>query len=121
LFIYLAIDANVSNSNFDPEYLYEVNKTTIVHREPLQTTQLTSTMICHPYPESLRCFLHNMMFVTTLKYEHFKQDVIEEVAREQFKIEKWFEMKFNDHGLENTFVKNDAEKMIESLIKHIVQ
>jgi len=64
-----------------------------------------------------------MMFVTTLKYEHFERDVIEEVAREQFKIEQWFEMKFNDHGLGNTFIKDDAneQKMIESLIKHIVQ
>jgi len=125
LFIYLAID--VSNvSNFDPEYLYEVNKTTVVHREPLQTTQLTSTIICHPYPTSLRCLLHDMMFVTTLKYEHFKQDVIEEIARELFKIRQWFEMKFNNHGLESTLVdtqytKNDADKMIKSLIKHIVQ
>ncbi|KYM95655.1 hypothetical protein ALC62_13770 [Cyphomyrmex costatus] len=111
---------NVSKiTNFDPEYLYELNQTTIVYKEPLQITQLTSTIKCHPFPPiSLRCFLHDILYVT--KFEHKNLNIIEEVTRERFKIGQWFEMKFSIEGLQSTLVRKDADNIVRNAIKYFV-
>ncbi|KYM95656.1 hypothetical protein ALC62_13771 [Cyphomyrmex costatus] len=115
----LAVHANVSKkSDFDPEYLYELNKTSIAYREPFQITELTSTLICHPVLQTfLRCFLDDIVFITTLKYENL--NVTEEITREKFSVKLWFDIEFNKGGVVSVIVGVD-DRMIISLIKHIV-
>lgn len=120
MYIYLALNAIVPDgtTNFNAEYLFDYSKTTVVYREPLQTTQLTATLICQPIlPRTFRCFLQNIMFLTTLKYQNL--NVTEEVSREHIKSEQWFETNFNERGIQDILVHIKSDKMLRSIFKDI--
>lgn len=98
--------------------MFDLNKTTVVYREPLQTTQLTAKLICQPIiPKAVRCFLQNVMFSTTLKYQNL--NVTEEVSREHIKSEQWFEINFNERGVQDILVHIKSDKMLRTIIKDI--
>ncbi|XP_071653645.1 uncharacterized protein [Temnothorax longispinosus] len=117
-FLLSALNANISESNFSAEYLFDFNQTTVVHRDPLQTTQLTAALICQPYLlTSLYCFLQNVTFSTTLTYQNV--NVTEEVSRNHIKSEQWFEIYFNEHGVQYILVPAKSDKVIRSIMKDI--
>ncbi|KYN21319.1 hypothetical protein ALC57_06244 [Trachymyrmex cornetzi] len=114
---FLGIFANVSKeSDFDPEYLFEVNKTVIEYRDMgkfVQTTQLNSTVTCHPFlMKSLQCDLHDVMIS---EYSNFTQTVY---TWKRLEVEQSFEMDFNNCGLRGILEKNHM-RMTHSLISDI--
>ncbi|XP_071577271.1 uncharacterized protein [Temnothorax nylanderi] len=117
----LALNASVPEGTSNVEYLFHVNKTTVVYREPLQITQLTAVLICQPLQSktTLPCFLRDVMTSSTLKYQN--SNITEEVSKENIKSEQWFVINFNERGVQDIRVNINIEKIIKGIIKDIVE
>ncbi|XP_077257675.1 uncharacterized protein LOC143894878 [Temnothorax americanus] len=117
----LALNASVQEGTSNVEYLFHVNKTTVVYREPLQITQLTAVLICQPLQSetTLPCFLRDVMTSSTLKYQN--SNITEEVTKENIKSEQWFGINFNERGVQDISVNINIEKIIKGIIKDIVE
>jgi len=92
----------------------------VVFRDPLQTTEYNATVSCHfVEADSLRCLLNNINIHSTLTYKNF--NVTHEVTKEKLSSESWFQIKFNDDGVEEILVnKTTNEKdIIKDIIKDI--
>ncbi|XP_011051499.1 PREDICTED: uncharacterized protein LOC105144341 [Acromyrmex echinatior] len=106
---FLGIFANVSKeSDFAPEYLFEVNKTVIEYGNMgkfFQVTQLSSTVTCHPFlMETLYCDLHNVM---TSKHSKFQT-----VTWKRLEDKQSFRMDFNYCGLQSLLHREKNYKEI---------
>jgi len=113
--IYLALNASVPDkSTFYPEFVYNLNNTILVFRDPLQTIEYNATVSCHLYVfDYIRCLLHNINIYSTLKYKNF--DILHEVVKQRLSTEDWFDIKFNARGVERIFTKDSSN--IKDLIK----
>ncbi|TGZ37604.1 uncharacterized protein [Temnothorax longispinosus] len=118
----LALKVNVPEGirDFNAEYLFDFDRTTVVYKEYPETTQITAALICQPFQLSgLRCFLHDVMTLkTVLKY---KNRDTEEIAREHIKYEKWFIINFNEHGVQDVLVHTKSEGTIRKIIADIAK
>ncbi|KYN41345.1 hypothetical protein ALC56_04497, partial [Trachymyrmex septentrionalis] len=116
--IYLGILANVSKeSDFDPKYLFEVNKTVIEYNDMgkfFQTIQISSAVTCHPFlMESLYCDLHNVMIS---KYSN----LIQTVVWNRLEDKQSFRMDFNYYGLQSILQhEKNRNKIYSRLISDI--
>lgn len=114
---FLGIFTNVSKeSDFDPEYLFEMNKVTVKYNPYVRSTNLSSRITCHPFQtNSLRCFIHNITHVTSLNRTSDINNRVE--------IGQWFEMKFFEYSpeIQNILVTEKVPtKFIKSFMKDII-
>ncbi|XP_011065971.1 PREDICTED: uncharacterized protein LOC105153048 [Acromyrmex echinatior] len=116
---FLTVNVNLSKPlNCNMIYSYHVSKVTIIYKEPFEHTQLTSTIACRPILLSgLCCFMHDITSETTVKYSSWG---IGKVKTDILKVEKWFQMWFNNRGLLRTVIP-PVNSEIKNFIKHISQ
>ncbi|KYN16230.1 hypothetical protein ALC57_11516, partial [Trachymyrmex cornetzi] len=114
---YLGIFTNVSKeSDFDPEYLFEMNKLTIKYKPHTKSTEVSSRITCHPFQtDSLRCFMHDITYVTSTNRT---TDI-----NNRFEVDQWFEMKFFEYsrGVQDVRVtEKEPTKFVKSFMKDII-
>jgi len=107
-----------SSLNIDPEYTYKLHKTLVVHKDPIQTTQYNATVSCYYYqpiyqPNSLYCVLRFVHIFTTVT----RDNITMEITNMQFNDFDWFQIKFNNHGVEEILVNETTNR--KDIIKDI--
>ncbi|EGI67428.1 hypothetical protein G5I_04073 [Acromyrmex echinatior] len=110
---FLGIFTNVSN--FDPEYVFEMNKVTITYKPQIETAGFSSSITCHPFQmDNLRCFVHDIKHVIST-------DQISEKSN-RIKVGQWFEMKFTDtRGIQDVLIiEKRPKKLIKNFMKDII-
>jgi len=121
LFIYLAVDIGrlpegylPQWNNPDPEYIYQLHKTFVVHKDPIQTTQYNATVSCYfNQPNSLYCVLNFVNVFTTVT----RDNITMEITNTQLPGSDWFKIKFNNHGIEEILVNETTNR--KDIIKDI--
>ncbi|XP_011166596.1 uncharacterized protein LOC105200652 isoform X2 [Solenopsis invicta] len=111
---------NISQSHFNPDYTFKLNKTTTVFREPLHIIQLTATIVCRLSAQNVyvTCVLRDIMYESFLKYITLNEPTY--IAREIIPDENnkdWFRIKFNNTGVEKILVSRACDK--RDIIKEI--
>ncbi|KYN16231.1 hypothetical protein ALC57_11517, partial [Trachymyrmex cornetzi] len=114
---YLGIFTNVSKeSDFDPEYVFEMSKVTIMYKPQIETTGFSSPITCHSFQtDRLRCFVHDIKYVTSINQ-------ISETSN-QIEVGQWFEMKFmqNSRGIRDILVtEKKPTKLTKNFMKDII-
>ncbi|KYN41306.1 hypothetical protein ALC56_04457 [Trachymyrmex septentrionalis] len=85
-----------------------LNQTKTEYGEIINSTELTSTIICQPLTdEELRCYLNDIMVVTS-NYTNFNDRI---TTSNLIEVGQWFHMKFNDYGIMSTNTELDAGEM----------
>ncbi|KYN16229.1 hypothetical protein ALC57_11515, partial [Trachymyrmex cornetzi] len=114
LFLYLGIFVNISEySYFDPEYLYMLNQTKTEYGEVINSTELTSTVICQPLADKeLRCYLNDMMVITS-NYTNFNDRI---TTSNLVVVGHWFHMKFNDRGVMSMDTELGAGEIVDKYL-----
>lgn len=95
-----------------------------VHVEPNQeygefinSTDLTSTIICQPLLEDeLHCYLNDIMVITS-KYTNFNDRI---TTSNLIEVGHWFHMKFTDRGVMSVNTKLGAGEINNYLITDVV-
>jgi len=104
--------------NIDPEYEFHMDKTLVVHKDPIQTTKYNAAIRCYFYqpliqPNSLYCVLSSIKIFTTVT----RDNITMEITNTQLSGFDWFQIKFNNRGLEEILVNETTNK--KDIIKDI--
>lgn len=93
-----------------------MNKLTITYTPRITTTELSSRITCHSFlTNSLRCFVHDIKYVTSINRTSDLNNRIE--------VGQWLEMKFMQYsrGVHNILVTGKKPtKLIKSFMKDII-
>jgi len=105
-------------SNIDPEYTYQLHKTLVVHKDPIQTTKYNAIIRCYFYqpliqPNSLYCLLDQINIFTTVTRDNITMEITNTLLSDF----DWFQIKFNNHGVEEILVNETTNR--KDIIKDI--